>query len=181
MSTSSSRTLRGTVVHLIFSPKGAYEGVLLDTAKGPAQVVFTPEDGVEMAAALTVGAAISLRVRTIDDDRPSVHKVYELAALPGGSDKVRVKHGPVKVTGAVARLNYSRRGEVNGAVLKSGDFVHSKPQGATAVGFAVGQTIQVEGEARPMRSGSHRVIEAAKVNGVAIKAKGAKKAAAKKR
>jgi hypothetical protein len=64
-------------------------------------------------------------------------------------------------------LNYALHGEINGAVLESGDFVHLKPEGASAVRIKLGMKLEGVGETRPMVNG-RSVIEAKEVNGIAI-------------
>jgi hypothetical protein len=73
----------------------------------------------------------------------------------------------VCVRGEVVGLNYAKRGEVNGAILETGDFVHLRPHGAKAIGLKVGQTLEAEGEVRPGWAGC-RVIEARRANGVSL-------------
>ncbi len=74
-----------------------------------------------------------------------------------------------KIEGVVKYLNYARHGEVNGAVLESGDFVHLGPDGAKLVKPAIGQKLSVEGAAATMADG-HLVIEhPSAVNGVKIR------------
>ena len=44
-----------------------------------------------------------------------------------------------KIDGVVKQLNYARGGEVNGAILESGDFVFVGPKSAEELKLAVGQ------------------------------------------
>jgi hypothetical protein len=69
--------------------------------------------------------------------------------------------------GVVKYLNYTRQGEADGAILDSGDYVHLAPHGAEAVKLAVGQRLDIEGEASPMAD-SHKAVHALKVNGQEI-------------
>jgi len=73
-----------------------------------------------------------------------------------------------KIEGVVKYLNYTRHGEVNGAVLESGDFVHLGPKGAKLVKLAIGEKLSMVGAAATMGDG-HLVIEdPSEVNGVKI-------------
>jgi hypothetical protein len=64
-------------------------------------------------------------------------------------------------------LNYALHGEVNGGILESGDFLHLKPEGARAIGLALGMAVEARGKTRPTPGGWF-VIEADEVNGTII-------------
>jgi len=83
--------------------------------------------------------------------------------LPQPGEEPPVTH----VDGTVKQLNYAPRGEVDGAILDTGDFLHIGPREAAQVNLAVGQKISADGYTRPMLAG-HNAIEATKVNGVTI-------------
>ena len=68
------------------------------------------------------------------------------------------------------RLNFAVHGEVNGAVLDSGDFLHLKPHGAAAIDLTVGINVKGKGPTKPM-VGGRRVIEAEEVNGIQMEKK----------
>jgi hypothetical protein len=155
--------IKGKIIHYNISPKGMYEGMLIETKEKKIQVNFPKEQGAVISASYPKGSTIELEVETYEDDkdRKGSHKVYSLTTLPKGKKKDAFS-GQVK--GKVKTLNYALHGEVNGAILESGDFIHMKPEGAKAVSLKVGQTLTVEGELRPS-SLSNRVIEAFSVNG----------------
>jgi len=101
------------------------------------------------------------------------HPVYEFQKLTTAKGeeiiiskpqpKPRTEHVE-KISGVVKYLNYTREGEVNGAVLDSGDVVHLTPHGAEMVKLAVGQKLAVQGEAVTM-AGGHKAVDAINVNG----------------
>ena len=68
----------------------------------------------------------------------------------------------------VVRFNYAKHGKPNGVVLDNGDFIHTKPDGLEKLGLKVGDTVKVKGQAKPLVTGTGRVIEAQKVNGVKL-------------
>ena len=73
-----------------------------------------------------------------------------------------------KIEGVVKYLNDSRHGEVNGAVLDNGNFVHLGPKGAKRVKLAIGEKLVVEGSATTMGDGHLVMEEPSEVNGVKI-------------
>ena len=68
------------------------------------------------------------------------------------------------VKGVVKYLNHGPRGEVDGAVLESGDFVHIGPREAEEAKLAVGQDISVEGQAMKMPDGHTMIEHPTKIN-----------------
>ena len=175
--------IEGTLEHFNYSPKGGYEAMMLSTAKGPVQVNFPPEQAVVLAAVLTAGATVKLKADLMENAHGVPHQVYELAAVTWQGKTLDLEP-TVEVTGQVTRLNHSRHGEINGAVLDTGDFVHLKPHGARATHLELGQTLTVAGRVRSTQFGNHRAIEAETANGVDLQKleharKAAKKAAKK--
>ena len=61
-------------------------------------------------------------------------------------------------------LNHGPRGEVDGAVLESGDFVHIGPRKAEEAKLAVGQEISVEGQSMKMPDGHTMIEHPTKIN-----------------
>jgi hypothetical protein len=127
-------SLRGAVTALNRSPKGHTEGALIRTAKGIVQVNFPKHDAETLAASMKVGAEVALRGELEGDDFD--HPVYRLADDEG------------EVSGTIARLNYALHGEVNGAILSDGTFVHLEPEGAKKARLRVGETIRAKGTRR---------------------------------
>ena len=169
--------LEGTLSHFNYSPKGGYEAMLLTTKKGVVQVNFAPEQAAVLAATLKPGGAVSVKANRKDDTDEASHLVYELTELKQKGAAVDLE--PVReVSGVVARVNFSLHGEVNGAVLNTGDFVHLKPNGARLVELAVGQSIKAKGRGRSLWFSEGYAIDAEKINGVSrVKLEQAKKAA----
>jgi hypothetical protein len=161
----------GSIVGYNYGPKGNYESVLLKSGDKLSQVNFPPDAGGVIAQAARVGDNVQVTA-TPDMGMPD-HGVYELVSLTpangqpltiAGPDAWRVQH----VDGVVKSVNYGRRGEVNGAVLDDGDFVHLGPEGATLIRLSVGQKLAIDGYTRPMLAG-HNVIEADSVNGTSVR------------
>lgn len=151
-----------------FSPKGGLEGLLVKTGRTVAQVVCPPHLSAALARAVAEGDKVRLSVSPAQpsDKGEAEHPMYELLEVPG-TDRAEPD---VPVAGTVARLNYAKHGEANGVVLDSGDFVHLKPDGMRQLKLKVGDVVTAVGETRPMDLG-HRVMEAASVNGMAVKAR----------
>jgi hypothetical protein len=164
----STKTIHkhGTIQAFNISPKGSYEGLLLQEKGGElVQINF----GHEMAAVLSesghVGDPISLDVEAEPAHGKPSHPVFRLVAMKGGNG-----NGGGHFSGTVARLNYALHGEVNGGILDTGDFLHLKPHGAAALDLKVGMNVSGLGKAKPM-VGGHSVIEAEEVNGIRIEQK----------
>lgn len=155
--------LRCRVLHYNFSPKGTLEGLIVEAAGCPAQVVCPPHLADALARQVAEGVEAELRVEpaAASDKGPAAHPVYHLLELPGGN----------AIEGTVARLNYAKHGEANGVVLDTGDFIHLKPDGMKKAKLTVGDRVTVEGEAWPLAVGTGRVVEATRVNGVTIRPK----------
>lgn len=161
----STKTIhkRGTVQAFNISPKGSYEGLLLEEEDGElVQINF----GHEMASLLpepgTVGVPIALEVEPEPQHGKSCHPVFRLTSVKGANG-----NGTRRFSGTVSRLNYALHGEANGGILDSGDFLHLKPHGAAAINLEVGMHVAGSGKAKPM-VGGHSVIEADEVNGIRI-------------
>lgn len=76
--------ISGAFQHLIYSPKGAIEGVLLLVDGTPAQIVFDKHDDAGMAfGALRTGQVIVVQgtAAGVSDKGPSAHAVYEFGKL----------------------------------------------------------------------------------------------------
>lgn len=156
------QTLKGAVERFNHSPEGRYESLLLKSNDKLVQVNFPPAMAAEVTKAVAPGDQIS--VVAVAEDTKGNHPVYRLRKL------TTAKGGEIiterKIDGVVKHLNYAHHGEVNGAVLDSGDFVHMGPQGADLVKLAIGQKLSIEGAAVTMADG-HLVIEhPSAVNGI---------------
>jgi hypothetical protein len=163
-------SIEGQFQHLIYSPKGAIEGLLIHSEGTPTQFVTDPQDAsnLERLGRLMPGQDVVLEG---SEEGPSpkgesphfVYRLARVAAIDG------VEAGPPQVPGDVKgrieRFNYAKHGEPNGFVLDTGDFVHTRPDGFAALGLKVGAKVHAEGPSRPLVTGSGRVIEAHSVNG----------------
>jgi hypothetical protein len=132
----------------------------MDDGKRIVQINFSKE---HVFNGLKPGQSVSVNAKVYEDDRPSDHPVFSW-----------VEQKKESYQGVVKQINYALHGEPNGAILKSGEFVHLHPDGARAVKLSVGQTLSVKGDAHTSPDG-HVVIEARIVNGLALKHRGKKR------
>jgi hypothetical protein len=173
---TQEESVNGKFKHLIFSPKGSVEGVLLDVDRKPAQIVFARRDGASSGdfASLKKGQKIVVQaIRQGPSPKgPSDHAVFGYVRLVSVDGRKPVKRAVAAhdgYTGVVKRFNYARHGEPNGVVLNTGIFVHTKPQGLAALKLKVGDKISAEGNARALQAGGGQVVEAVMVNGKRIR------------
>lgn len=160
----------GVFLSFNLSPKGVPEGFVCRQGKSTFQINFPPELAGEVAKRVSERQKVEAEVTPFHDAEEDAHPVYELRKLTGGDEPLVIDGQgeiAVKVEGTVVRLNYAKRGEVNGAILDTGDFVHLRPHGAREVELEIGQTLKAEGEVRPGWAGA-RVIEATRANGISI-------------
>ena len=163
-------SVEGEFAHLIFSPKGAIEGVLITTDDVLTQFVTDPLDA-EIASwlcAIKPGQTLVIEgVETGPSPKGEApHSVYHFERLVSVNGKeVAVEKSPQKTRGVIVRLNYARHGEPNGVVLDNGDFIHTRPHGMKQLGLKIGDKMEAEGAARALATGNGRVIEAKSVNG----------------
>jgi hypothetical protein len=168
-------TKSGIVQSFNVSPKGSYEGLLLESKEGIVQINFPQELALSVAKLAPVCETIKAVVEEMEAKHDANHPVYALVSLKnsGGltlSLETKADGEDEKFEGKVERLNYARHGEVNGGILDSGDFLHLKPHGARAVKLAPGLAVKGTGMTKPM-VGGYRVIEAGTVNGIRIEEK----------
>jgi hypothetical protein len=167
--------LRGKVGGFNLSPKGVPEGILLSLVDdgGIVQVNFDPEvAGRVLGLVPDKDHSFTVNASQADAHVEAAHRVFDLVSLSNADGDLLVAQGSpepdVSVRGKVVRLNYARRGEVNGGILDSGEFGHLRPHGVKAIGgLSVGQSLEARGEVRSGWSG-HRVIEARTANGIEI-------------
>ncbi|RZJ53569.1 MAG: hypothetical protein EON49_22670 [Acidovorax sp.] len=163
-------SVEGQFQHLIYSPKGTIEGVMIDSEGAPAQFVCDAHDSAAHAAlaGLKSGQAVVIE-GTVAEPSPkgeAEHEVYQLERVVSVDGKPAAPHHhPGHVAGTVARLNYARHGEPNGVVLDTGDFIHTKPDGLKHLGLKVGDKVKAEGDVRPLATGGGQVVQARTVNG----------------
>jgi len=166
-----SQSISGVVDSYNFDPRGMVNSIVIKDDSGRfAQFNLPPEIGGTLASATAVGQKVqaSGSAEVVSGDRAC----YRLSSLTGadgkqytlpGRDQWQVQH----VDGVVKQLNRTPRGEVDGAILDSGDFIHVGPHEAAELNLAVGQKVSADGWSRPMLMG-HNVIAATKVNGQTI-------------
>ena len=165
--------VEGRFQHLIYSPKGGIEGLLIDTDGVSTQFVTDPHDAAvtEQLAGLRPGQSLQLEGSEAGPSPKGepVHTVYHLERLAAVDGKpVAVTASKHRSRGTVVRLNYARHGAPNGVVLDNGDFVHTRPDGFEQLGLGVGDVVSAEGDARSLVVGEGRVIEARQVNGKSL-------------
>lgn len=159
--------LKGTCLYLLFSPKGAIEGLLLNAQGRTVQVSMSHNVGNLLAP--KVGPGKRLRLLVSLDRSPktaeAAHPVFELRALADSAgNALPAPNGLTSVKGVVAWIHYARHGQPNGVVLRTGEFVHLRPDGMSATGLDVGSMVDARGELRTTVLGN-RMLEASRVNG----------------
>ena len=171
MKAQKKLTLSATFAHLIFSPKGTIEGVMLTADDADMQIVFDKEDESAAAAfeGVVAGQEVEVEVKPAkpSDKGESAHAVYQLERVRS-IEGAAASSTPEAFTGTVVRLNYARHGQPNGVILDTGDFVHTKPHGMAKLALTIGQKVKAKGSARRLSVGTGRVIEATAVNGKTI-------------
>lgn len=169
----------GTLKAYNFSPKGTIEAVLVEHDGKVLQLNCPPEIGEAVRKRVQEGKPVEADYaddpeikKHHDGGHHPVHLLVRLRSHDGvtidveGTDPGQT----ITVEGVVARLNYTRHGEPNGVVLETGDFIHLKPDGMREAKVKVGDTIKVEGAARPI-PGDRNAVEAHVVNGTHLKKK----------
>jgi hypothetical protein len=166
-------SIEGRFEHLVFSPKGAIEGLLIVTDGVPTQFVTDPHDTAlsDRLCQLAAGQVVVLEgsEEGPSSKREAPHSVYRLtrlASVNGQETEPPSDHADVR--GKVVRFNYAKHGEPNGVVLDTGDFIHTKPPAMARMALKIGDEIHAEGPARPLVTGGGRVVEAHRVNGETI-------------
>ncbi|WP_076998195.1 hypothetical protein [Variovorax sp. KK3] len=163
-------SVEGRFQHLIYSPKGAVEGVLIDTDGISTQFVIDPHDPSVAEQFTGLRAGQTLVVEGIEAG-PSpkgepAHTVYAFERLASVDGKEPATVRPhEEAAGTVVRFNYAKHGAANGVVLDNGDFIHTRPEGLDRLGLKIGDKVKAEGAARPLVTSTGRVIEARSVNG----------------
>jgi hypothetical protein len=163
-------SVEGRFQHLIYSPKGGIEGLLIETEGIVTQFAIDPDDAASVAQLLSLRRDQALVVEGREagpspkgDGEHVVYHFERLAAVDG-----RATHSAARETqvhGKVVRLNFAKHGAANGVVLDSGDFVHLRPQGMERLQLKPGDQVEAEGAAHPLVTVNGWVIEAHSVNG----------------
>ena len=170
-------SVEGRFQHLIYSPRGEHEGVLIDTDGVPTQFVFDRHDTAAAAAfaSLKPGQRITVEgterpVSPKGDKGESAHVVYDFHRLSEIDGKpLAPPDDDAPAEGRVLRINYAKHGAPNGVVLDSGDFVHLRPEGFAQLDLQPGDRVRAEGPSQPLAVGRGRVVDAHTVNGQALR------------
>jgi hypothetical protein len=167
---AKAETLTGRLQQLLFSPKGGIEGMLIQLDATLVQVSMEPRTADVGALNEAIGKPIA--VNALTDHSPKtkhgVHPVYQLVnitRLAGRTFKAAKDTPPVR--GVVATIHYAKHGEPNGVILKSGEFIHTRPHGMKKLKLAIGSKVVARGERRVTVLGT-ALIEAEAVNRVTI-------------
>jgi hypothetical protein len=163
-------SLVGPLLHLLFSPKGTIEGLLMAVDSKSIQVSMQP--GVATASELTAALGFDIEVKASADHSPKTregtHPVYQLNAITRIAGKAFKSNGdPHPISGVVAAVHYAKHGEPNGVILESGEFIHTRPDGMKKLKLKVGSKVIAHGELRMTVLGTP-LIEAREVNGVTL-------------
>ena len=124
----------GVFRHLIYSPRGEIEGVLVEADGAPLQIVFPKHD--ELAglsfAALKDGQAVVLEATPAEpsskgDGEHPVFAYERLVSVDGRKpERSKSAAGPA-YRGSVVRLNYARHGAANGVISTAATSFTSSP------------------------------------------------------
>ena len=179
-------SVAGKVLRYNHSPRGEIDGIIVQSQEKIFQLNTPPGMGSVLPAVAPIGKGVKLLGRTPpprparppspDGKQPPAvdHDVYDFAGLDDGTPPPEPPApgaeptADAKVEGTVASLNYSRRGELNGVVLDSGDFVSIGPREAAELKLAVGQKVTASGDSLPMADG-HKAIGAKELNGQSVR------------
>jgi hypothetical protein len=169
-------SVEGRFQHLVYSPKGGVEGLLIDTDGIATQFVVDPHDAASVGQlfGLKAGQALAVEGRKTPPSPKGegAHVVYRFERLAAVEGEAPVAPAHAQARGKVVRFNFARHGAPNGVVLDSGDFVHTRPDGLARLGLQIGDAVHAEGAAQPLATGSGRVIEARRINGQPLAAHG---------
>jgi hypothetical protein len=164
---AKSETLSGQLEHLLFSPKGGIEGLLVKVGSTSIQVSMDP--GTADAAVLAKAVGRAIEIKGSADDSPKTkqgaHPVYKLKVITKLAGKAVEPNDDINpVIGVVARIHYAKHGEPNGVILESGEFIHTRPPAMKKLKLKVGSKVVAHGELRMTVLGTS-LIEAHEVNG----------------
>lgn len=171
-----SETLDGVFRHMIYSPRGEHEGVLLERRGEPLQLVFEHHDeeapgafaGVRPGQTVSVEAVAQGPSPKGKGEHP-VHAFVRLLSVDGAPPAPpKPAAGGAAYRGKVVRFNHARHGAANGVVLDTGDFIHTRPEGLARLKIKVGDTVEADGDAQRLADDAGWAVEAATVNGKAV-------------
>jgi hypothetical protein len=161
--------INGTVESYNLDRRGSVNGIMLKDGDHVSQLNLPPDQGSAITAAAPIGQKI--QATALEERTDGDHAVYRLVSLTADGKQLTISSpddgAPTHVQGTVKSLNYTPRGDVDGAILDTGDFLQTGPGGAADTHLAIGQKITADGKSRPMTAG-HNIISAGTVNGTAI-------------
>jgi hypothetical protein len=176
MASKPGKSIIGKFAHLVYSPKGAVEGVLLDVGRKPAQIVFEKcdEQSARAFEDLKKGQKVVLKAKRLGPSPKgeAEHPVFSyirLVSVDGIKPTARKRAKGTTFSGTVVRFNYARHGARNGVVLDTGDFVHTRPEGLVGLKIKLGDKVSADGDTQPLVGGRGNVIEAIRVNGKRVR------------
>jgi hypothetical protein len=179
----SAHRINGTFLAPLFSPKGMIEGALLDVDGNTVQLTIEKEQPELSRLLQGLTKSQKLVVEAMDappspkgDSRHVVRTLDRVLTIDDVDvDVAGASPIPKSFHGKIARVHYARHGEANGVVLDSGDFIHLKPHGFVGARLSIGDEVEAVGPAARLATGTGFVVEAEKVNGVAVAPKAKKK------
>jgi len=159
--------LSGTVANYNFGPRGEVEALMIKSSDKTIQVNLPPPISPFAVQVATLGAQVT--IKAFPEMGLPDHPIYELESVKNEQGRELKEPSPgdrkfVHEEGTIKSLNYARHGEINGAVLDSGNFVHLGPAAVT-IKLTVGQKITVDGVGHPMMLSDHRAVEAVAIDG----------------
>ena len=169
--TKHSEFIVGTSKHLLFSPKGGIEGVLLKVGRAVVQITIEPGIGAIFAGLAAPGKRV--RLLASPDRSPktkhAAHPVFQFESLADAEGREielpDEDNTNATVKGVVATVHFARHGQPNGVVLESGEFVHLRPDGMQQLELTIGMKVTAIGALRMTVLGT-RLLEARRVNGI---------------
>ncbi|HEX4123408.1 MAG TPA: hypothetical protein VHY37_01680 [Tepidisphaeraceae bacterium] len=183
------QTLSGSVSSYNLNPSGTPESMMLKTVNATVQLNFPPEMAARIQSAAAVGSSVTVVAHSggpggmggqggpggqgapdNQGGQQADHEVMNLESITTASGQSLDVGAPgggqtAKVEGTVKQLNYDRRGDLNGAQLDNGAFVHLRP--GSQADLTVGEKVTVEGRERKAQSGM-KIIEAQSINGTSV-------------
>lgn len=168
---TANQTLSGSLLRLLYSPKGAVEGFLIAVRKQTLQVSVQPEELDVDVLSRALGRRIEVKAKLDHSPktREAPHPVYKLDSITKVAGKTYKSNSEnhAQVRGLVASIHFAKHGEPNGVILESGEFIHTRPHGMKKLNLRVGSKVVARGERRLTVMGTF-LIEARDVNRVRI-------------
>ncbi len=159
-------TVSGTVDGYDLNSAGVPNSIVVKDGNRISQLNLPADSAALLAGATSVGqkvTAVAMPELLVGD-----RAIYKLVSLTVGDGKPMAADGintwqPMHAEGTIKSLNYASRGEVDGFILDTGDFLHTGRSTAASLNLSVGQKVIADGWGRPA-PGGHSVIEPTKLN-----------------